>query len=148
MTTPTSGVIKSEKWGKDKLTVVVEREGVRYTVAHFNPHEEALAEQAYQDALHTHIDDFPALRERYNAMRAGAPNALSGASKPDKPKADTGTTTQDIKRLIDEAEKVGRGLKRLRERAADVNALLRKAEVAHDKAWAKVQSAIEDMKQG
>mgnify|MGYP006879938307 CR=1 FL=1 len=54
----------------------------------------------------------------------------------------------NIQRLIDEAEKVGRGLKRLRERAADVNALLRKAEVAHDKAWAKVQSAIEDMKQG
>ena len=46
--TTTSGVIKSENWGKDKLTVVIEREGTRYTVAHFNPHEAALAEQAYQ----------------------------------------------------------------------------------------------------
>lgn len=144
----TSGVIRSEKWGKDKLTVVIEREGVRYTVAHFNAHEEALAEQLYQEALHTHVDDFPALRERYNAMRAGAPNALSGTSKPEKPKAETGVTAQNIKRLIDEAEKVGRELKRLQSRAADVNALLRKAEIAHDKAWAKVQSAIEDMKQG
>lgn len=146
--TTISGVIQAEKWGKEKLTVVVEREGARYTVAHFNPHEATLAEQAYQEALHTHVDDFPALREKYNAMRAGAPNAVSGTSKQDKPKADTSITAQGIKQMIDEAEKVGREMKRLQQRAADVNALLRKAEIAHDKAWAKVQSAIEDMKQG
>jgi len=131
--------------------VVIEREGVRYTLGHFEPHEQALAEQMYEEALLTHIDEFEAMKERYSALRAGTPNAVSGVpAKQDKPKAATvvGITAQDIKKMIDEAEKVGRGLKRLRERAADVNALLRKAEIAHDKAWAKVQSAIEDMKQG
>ena len=81
-------------------------------------------------------------------MRAGTPNALSGASKPEKPKTETVVTAQNIKRLIDKPKKVGRELKRLQSRAADVNALLRKAEIAHDKAWAKVESAIEAKKQG
>lgn len=151
MTEIASGVIKAEKWGKDRWEVVIEREGTRYTVARFELHEKALAEQMYQEALHTHVDDFEALRERYSAMRAGAPNALSGGSKPPPPSTPTDATpktTKELKRLIDEAEKTKRGLDQLRQRAADVNALVRKAELANDRAWAKVEAIVEARKQG
>lgn len=128
--------------------MVIEREGTRYTIARFDLHEQALAEQMYQEALLTHVDDFEALRERYSAMRAGAPNALSGAAKPTPPPTDTPPqTTKELKRLIDEAEKTKRGLDQLRQRAADVTALVRKAEIANEKAWAKVEAIIEARKQ-